>query len=221
MTRRCSPIDDPFRTRFIQLRHDKNLTQKQVGDAVGLSPITISGWEIGKSMPDAQTLPLLADILDVTIDFLLGRAQPTTLEPNSQAAFVPVFGGLRFLHGKLICIDHQGSHPVPSTLQNLAGPGGLLFVAAPDTALQDALIRPGDLVALYVRLPFKDNELCGVMLGPRQLRLLRVTRLVDGYKLCSEDSLTPPMLFTGPAAKTVHVIGPYAGSWSPSPIRSC
>lgn len=217
MSRRELLLDYPFRLHLKQLREEKKMTQKQVGNAVGLSPITVSGWEIGKSLPDIQTLPLLADLFGVTIDSLLGQESPPhpIIIPN--AAFVPVFETLRFRHGQLQCLGHQGTHPVPSDLQEAAGPGGILFVTAPDGSFQDAGIRPGDRVALFIGLPFVDGELCGVCIGRQPLRLLRVNRLPDGIELRSEKKSALPVSYTGKDAESVHIVGPYAGSWRVSP----
>ena len=39
--------------KFIaELRKNKNLTQEQLGELLGVNNITISRWETGKNMPD-------------------------------------------------------------------------------------------------------------------------------------------------------------------------
>ncbi len=213
MTLRYPVNENPFQTRLSQLRRERHLTQKQVGDAVGLSPITVSGWELGRSEPDAQTLPLLADLLGISVDNLLGRGDAPVSVITPHAAFLPVFGGLQFRHGKLTCLNYQGTYPLPIELQERAGKGGILIIPAPDTAFQEAHIQPGDRVVLFVDLPFEEGELCGVLLGSTDFHLLHVSRIPDGYNLSSADPKTPVRSLTGPAASKVHVIGPYAGSW--------
>lgn len=54
-----------------QLRKDKNLTQKQLSEILGVSDKTVSHWEREESAPDISVLPLLADTLGVTVDELL------------------------------------------------------------------------------------------------------------------------------------------------------
>jgi len=217
MTRRFPVNEYPFQARFTQLRREHHLTQKQIGEAIGLSPVTISGWELSRSQPDAQTLPLLADLFGVSIDNLLGRGDAPVAVIMPHAAFIPVFGSLQFRHGKLTCLDYQGTHPLPIELQERAGKGGILIIPAPDTAFQEAYIQPGDRVVLFVDLPFEEGELCGVLLGADDFHLLHVSRIPDGYNLSSIDPNTPALSLSGPAANTVHVIGPYAGSWHAAP----
>jgi transcriptional regulator with XRE-family HTH domain len=56
-------------------RHKAGLTQEQVANKLGLSIGTISGYERGYRKPDPDTLNNLADLYNVTTDFLLGRPE--------------------------------------------------------------------------------------------------------------------------------------------------
>lgn len=58
--------------RIAQLRKEKGLTQEQLAEKVGVSAQAVSKWENDLSCPDITILPLLADILGVTVDELLG-----------------------------------------------------------------------------------------------------------------------------------------------------
>lgn len=53
------------------LRVKKNLTQLQLGDAVGVNKGTVSRWENGSYAPDIFRLMKLASVLDVTVNDLL------------------------------------------------------------------------------------------------------------------------------------------------------
>jgi TPR repeat protein/DNA-binding XRE family transcriptional regulator len=58
-----------------RLRTEKNLTQKEVANAAGVSTRAVSKWECGKAYPDITLLPTLAAYFGVTADELLGTAQ--------------------------------------------------------------------------------------------------------------------------------------------------
>lgn len=60
--------------RLKTLREEKGLTQQQLADVVNLSQQTIGHYEVGRANPDTITLQKLADILDCTVDYLLGRS---------------------------------------------------------------------------------------------------------------------------------------------------
>lgn len=53
-------------------RKKKDMTQVELADAMGVSYQAVSNWERGNSMPDISKLQQLADILEVSIDELLG-----------------------------------------------------------------------------------------------------------------------------------------------------
>lgn len=53
------------------LRKEKELTQEQLGEKLGVTNKTISRWENGNYMPDIQMLSLLAKEFDVSINELI------------------------------------------------------------------------------------------------------------------------------------------------------
>lgn len=65
-----------FAERLRTLRRQHDLTQKELGDRVGLSPSAIGMYEAGKSQPDLETVKRLAEILHTTTDYLIGHDAP-------------------------------------------------------------------------------------------------------------------------------------------------
>lgn len=55
-----------------KLRKEKDITQEQLAEYLGISSRAVSQWETGKTMPDISQLPVLANLFGVTTDFLLG-----------------------------------------------------------------------------------------------------------------------------------------------------
>ena len=64
--------------RIKQARIDKNMTQLQLADAMGVSYQAVSNWERGNSMPDISKLADLCDTLGLTVNALLGMEEKTT-----------------------------------------------------------------------------------------------------------------------------------------------
>jgi transcriptional regulator with XRE-family HTH domain len=60
-----------FGDKLKQARKNKNMTQGQLGEAIGFKGGTISAWENGTSEPSLKTIPLLCAILGVEVNFLL------------------------------------------------------------------------------------------------------------------------------------------------------
>lgn len=63
-----------FSERLRQLREKHGYTQKQLADAVHLSKNSICNYEKNVNLPNIETLMSLADILNVPVDYLLGRS---------------------------------------------------------------------------------------------------------------------------------------------------
>lgn len=59
--------------RLLKLRKDSKLTQQELSSKLGLARTTYSGYELGTSEPDNETLEMLADHYKITVDYLLGR----------------------------------------------------------------------------------------------------------------------------------------------------
>ena len=54
------------------LRKEKNLTQAELGERLGVSAQSVSNWERAESLPDTALLPELAMIYGVSVDEILG-----------------------------------------------------------------------------------------------------------------------------------------------------
>ena len=58
--------------KFIsQKRKQKNLTQEQLAEKLGVSNKTVSKWETGKCMPDYSVVKTLCDELEITVAELM------------------------------------------------------------------------------------------------------------------------------------------------------
>lgn len=56
-----------------KLREDKGLSQQDLAELAGVQASAISHFELGRRLPSFENIRRLADALNVTSDFLLGR----------------------------------------------------------------------------------------------------------------------------------------------------
>lgn len=61
----------PVYQRIRDLREDRDLTQKQIGEAVGVSQRTYAYYESGQRMLTPQVLCALAKFHNTSVDYLL------------------------------------------------------------------------------------------------------------------------------------------------------
>lgn len=57
-----------------KLRSERDLTQEQLADALGVSPQAVSRWENSTTYPDIELLPVIAGFFEITLDELMGMA---------------------------------------------------------------------------------------------------------------------------------------------------
>ena len=104
--------------KFIaKLRKDKNMTQEQLGEVLGISNKTVSRWESGNYMPSIEMLQQLSQIFEVSINELLAgeyisnedfrkQADKNLIDATKKNAYIEIsfkligiFGILVFLCG--------------------------------------------------------------------------------------------------------------------------
>ena len=84
-----------FGSRLRLLREERNITQKQLGSIIGVSPRMVSFYESGAHFPrDEKILHQLADYFEVSTDFLLDYSEIRT--EASLKAFCAEFKNLPF-----------------------------------------------------------------------------------------------------------------------------
>jgi transcriptional regulator with XRE-family HTH domain len=63
-----------FSRRLQELRLQKGLSQQQLGGFFNAPKQTVHSWEKGQAAPTMLKLCELADILEVSLDYLVGRS---------------------------------------------------------------------------------------------------------------------------------------------------
>ena len=64
--------ENVFGVRLKELRLEMGLSQKKLGDILGVCNQTVSFWETGSREPDLDSLIIIAKFFEVSVDFLLG-----------------------------------------------------------------------------------------------------------------------------------------------------
>ena len=59
-----------------EAREACGLTQLEMARLLGINDVTLSGYELGKHNPKTDTLIKIAQLCNVTVDYLLGREEP-------------------------------------------------------------------------------------------------------------------------------------------------
>ncbi|WP_179211812.1 helix-turn-helix domain-containing protein [Ligilactobacillus murinus] len=81
-----------FNIRLKELRHEKGLTQDELGKILNVSGKTIGTWERDSRQPNIETINELADFFGVTADYLLGRDEQSDKGNNIDLSGISKLG---------------------------------------------------------------------------------------------------------------------------------
>ena len=81
--------------RFKQARKIRGLTAVAAAKEMGISNPTINAWEAGRKTPSIEGLEKMADLYQVTTDYLLGRPEPFSSNPSTELSpdLIKIFDG--------------------------------------------------------------------------------------------------------------------------------
>lgn len=82
-----------FGAKLKSCRKDMSLSQKELGQKIGVAESTISLYESNKRFPDAETLQKISSLFNVSLDYLLGNAPcKKPVSPIGRGVRIPVLG---------------------------------------------------------------------------------------------------------------------------------
>lgn len=106
--------------QFRTARKMKNLKLTSAAQLLGVSQPTLSSWEAGRKSPTIENLKKMADLYDVTTDYLLGR---TDLQDQNNI-FPATNDQLRISNGKPVWSNKHGWLLISSTAQEFVASNG-------------------------------------------------------------------------------------------------
>lgn len=80
--------------RLKELRKEMKYSQVDVASWFGLDSSTVSAWENGKNMPDADKLVILSRKFNCSVDYLLGESNKKSPADKGEAVSIHGYGRL-------------------------------------------------------------------------------------------------------------------------------
>ncbi len=161
--------------RIKELRSQKKISQQKLADLLGVSRSAVSMWEIDASQPDNDTLLKLSEILNVSIDYLLGNS-PTPAHSN-KSVIIPVLGSVPAGIPLEAIEDIIGEEEIPSSW--LAG-GKEFFALKIKGDSMEPEYRTGDIVIFKKQSDCESGEDCIVMINGDEATFKRVEKISGG-----------------------------------------
>lgn len=137
--------------KFIaELRKEKNLTQEELAELLGVSSKSVSRWENGKNLPDAALYQPLCQALGVNLTELLS-GERIGAEELTEKAEEKVLSVLEFAKQKIRSVNKRFLITLAVCVLLVAG----LFVTLDKTVFAPAPWHEGDVSRWQDRLPPK------------------------------------------------------------------
>lgn len=192
-----------FTEMLRSLRKEKGLTQRQLGAHVGVTQQMVGKWEKGQSTPDPGTLARIAELLEVTVDALLGVETPEDFRPVSRydRFRIPVVGTVKAGYGALAFEEDYGSE-----YADVKDPDNYFYLVVRGDSMEPR-IQDGDL-ALVHKQPTLDNGDLGVLVyGDGEGTLKKFVVRGNAVVLHPFNPAYEDLVLRGEELEQLHVVG--------------
>lgn len=196
------------------LRKEKHLTQSKLTDILRndydlkTDRVMISKWETGFQTPHIDTLKIIANVLGVSVDYLLTGVEAIATDLSEDSP-VPV-KKVRML-GSIACgtpiFCNEEYDYVLATGDNARAD---FCLTARGDSMINARIADGDIVFIKQQNTVENGEIAAVVIGD-EATLKRVYRTADGIMLVAENPAYQPMYFSGEELSQAYVLGKAIG----------
>lgn len=200
--------------RLKEVRKNARKTQQEVADFIGISQNNYSYWENEKVKIDNESLNKLAEYFNVSVDYLLGRADAPTLPQNAFDIFQydnihPVHLQKIRMLGEIACgvpiyADEDRESYVLSGTDIKAD----FCLKAKGDSMIGARIMDGDIVFCRAQEMVENGEIGVVIIGD-EATLKRVYFYPEQKKLMlqAENPDYPPFMYVGEELNDIRILG--------------
>lgn len=175
-----------FSENLKKLRISKSLTQEQLAQQLEISKSTVSMYENGNRMPDIETLELIADFFNVTLDSL------TSNGTKSKGVKIPVLGyvraGVPFEAVEEI-LDYEEISP------QLAKTGEFFCLQIKGTSMEPKMSE-GDVIVVRKQESVDDGDVAVVLVNGNDATVKKFYKTAKGVKLVANNPTFEPLFYT-------------------------
>ena len=192
--------------RIRELRKQRGITMKQLGEVVDLAESTISQYETGKRQPDNETLLKISEYFGVTVGYLLGYEAmatvglPLNIMPMPEMRKIPLIGSIAC--GKPILADEHIEEYVEIPKHVTAD----FALSCKGDSMINARIFDGDVVYIRQQATVENGEIAAVLIDG-EATLKRVKFYEDRISLEPENPTYRPIVLWGEEANTARILG--------------
>ena len=134
-------------------RREKNFTQQELAEKLGVSDRSVSNWENGKNMPDLSLFKPLCEILEITINYTNKKIH----KKNKLISEILLFFGVCLIFSAIYIFPSESSWgSIYSVIGMLISLVGFIIINKEKTFKKRLLLNLGYIVLIITMLLFLD-----------------------------------------------------------------
>ena len=189
-----------------EIRKQRKMSQAKLAEKLGVSRSTVSMWEIGASQPDNDNLLQLAQILNISLDVLLGNdassAEDASYVLPVQIKRVPLLGNIA-CGEPIFAEEEHGEYIYTSDALDVD-----FCLRAQGDSMIGARIYDGDIVFVRRQDMVDDGEIAAVLIGDEvTLKRVRYDKEAETLSLYPENPKYKTMHFSGEELEEIKILG--------------
>lgn len=205
-------------SRIKELRTEKRMTQAELGRVIGVTKVSISGYENNTRQPDNSILLKLAGYFNVSTDYLLGKSNNKLSLSNGSAPVnfsvakqsIPVYGMIHA--GEPTFADQYiiGETPITDKIIDKYGRDNLFALQVNGDSMS-RVIAPGFIAVFAKDCEVENGDICAVLVDGENATLKRFKETSRAVIL-EPDSFNPvykPIIFPKTGEQNFRILGKY------------
>lgn len=205
-----------FENRLKDLRLEKHLNMKQTAQQLNIPYTTYVGYEKNEREPNSETLILLADFFECSVDYLVGRSSERNgvvdekIESNiefmsqDKIHMIPVFESVSAGFGAYACSDIVDY--IPLFINNPADVPDMMCIKVQGDSMFP-IIDDGDIVVVRKQSSVDSGQIAAVLIDNEEGFVKRIEYDNNTIELKSENPYYKPMFFSDEETLRVSVVG--------------
>ena len=149
-----------FSNQIKALRKRRGMTQKRLAEALQVTQQAVGKWEMGKSIPDSDTLQRIAVYFGRSVDWLLGSGSFGTQGGSEYA--IPVIGTVRAGYNAMAFTEDYGVE-----YANVRDPENYFYLIVKGDSMEPR-IKDGDLALVRKQNTLNDGDLGVIVYGDNE-----------------------------------------------------
>lgn len=198
-----------FGQQLKELRKRKQITQAQLAEMCHVSQGTIANWEAGNRQPDLPTVSMIADVMEITVDKLIGRSTPT--EPSNISAvyedhirMIPVYESVSAGFGALA--EDKVVEYIPLRIVSDYEAAETICIRVEGESMYPK-IENGDLIQVHKQESVDSGDIAVMLLDGEEGLVKKVLYGTNWIELHSINPMYPVRRFENEEVLRLRVVG--------------